>query len=174
VREVAVAAAAAPARTAKAARAAKRPLCRDCLGTGRILLDDCHCVARQAFHACLRLYYYNREMADRGKSKATLRKPFFGYERKIEDFLADFVIIARRHLPRLQFQLFCFFFIEGHSMVWCARRLRTQPANLYYRVRLVEQRLGRVFRNLRPYALYPPRAYFSGFFTDKEVLGDAR
>jgi len=44
----------------------------------------------------------------------------------------------------------------------CTRRLGMDRGNFFHMVYRIEQKLGRAFRELKPYALYPLDEYFHG------------
>jgi hypothetical protein len=44
----------------------------------------------------------------------------------------------------------------------CCRRLKIDKGNFFHMVYRIEQRLGRVYRELEPYALFPLDEYFGG------------
>jgi hypothetical protein len=83
------------------------------------------------------------------------------YSRPCEEFAADFVLVARRHLEPVEFELFRLHYVLGGDWRLCDRKLKlgqTRIFQLFYRI---EQRLGRVFTELRPCPLYPLREYFA-------------
>jgi hypothetical protein len=76
--------------------------------------------------------------------------------------MADFCLVARRSLTEEEHRLFRFYFLLGADWNLCSRRLGMDRATFFHSVYRIEQKLGRVFRELEPYALFPVDEYFSG------------
>jgi hypothetical protein len=144
--------------------------CTLCGGVGTRDLHEskptpCGCVYRAAFRACLERF---RICIDRGRhlSRASLEQMGTGranrviWSRKDEEFIADFELVSRRYLDQWHYRVFRYFFILGADWKLCSRRLGIDRGNFFHAVYRVEERLGKVFANLEPYALYPPRDYF--------------
>jgi hypothetical protein len=81
---------------------------------------------------------------------------------KNEDYMADFVLVARRSLDTLEYDIFRFHFLLGADWKLCCRRLRMDRGNFFHSVYRVQQKLGRIFMELEPYPLYPLDEYFNG------------
>jgi hypothetical protein len=82
--------------------------------------------------------------------------------RKDEEYVADFTLVSRRTLTPEEYRLFSFHFLLGADWKLCCRRLKMDRGNFFHAVYRVEQKLGKVFRELKPYALYPLDEYFHG------------
>jgi hypothetical protein len=82
--------------------------------------------------------------------------------RKDEEYIADFCLIARRTLDDLEYRLFRYHFLLGAEWRLCASKLELDRGNFFHAVYRIEQKLGRVFRELEPYALFPLDEYFNG------------
>ena len=147
------------------------PGCAQCRGSGLWLgkktgVSPCNCVLRAIFRIC-----YDRFMRcvqqERYLSKVTL-EPDCGHRRpstwgrKDEEYIADFTLIARRTLDEFEYRLFRFHFLLGADWRLCSRRLGVDRGNFYHGVYRIEQKLGRTFRELEPYALFPLDEYFHG------------
>ena len=76
--------------------------------------------------------------------------------------MADFYLVTRRSLDDFQFRIFRFHFLLGADWRLCTRRLKLDRGEFFHEVYRIEQHLGRVFRELAPYALYPLDEYFGG------------
>lgn len=74
--------------------------------------------------------------------------------------MADFVLVSKRHLDEWHYRVFNYHFLLGADWKACCRRLRLSRGNFYHAVYRIEEKLGQVFYELEPYALYPPRDYF--------------
>jgi hypothetical protein len=89
-----------------------------------------------------------------------LRKSTWGL--KNEEYVADFCIVSRRLLDESQYRLFKFHFLLGADWKLCCRRLNLDRGEFFHEVYRIQQKLGRAFRELEPYALYPVDEYFAG------------
>jgi hypothetical protein len=79
--------------------------------------------------------------------------------RKDEEFIADFSLVSRRGLSEDEYRLFRYHFLLGAD--W-TRKLGMDRGNFFHSVYRIEQRLGRMFRELQPYPLFPLDDYFHG------------
>ena len=126
----------------------------------------CNCVLRGVFRAC---YARFRSLAAKEKrmSRVTLQVHWSGrdyrmsYGRKDEEYIADFCLVSRRHLDDFLYKIFKFHFLLGADWKLCCRQMKIDRGTFFHAVYRIEQRLGRVFRELEPYALYPVEEYFS-------------
>jgi len=88
------------------------------------------------------------------------RKAIWG--RKDEEYVADFCLVTRRVLSDSEYRIFKFHFLLRADWKLCCRRLGMDRGNFFHAVYRIQQRLGRVFRELEPYSLYPLDEYFNG------------
>lgn len=145
--------------------------CTQCHGyglrTGRTGKEyPCNCVFRAIFRAC---YLRFRECAARERhiSRVSLEVCSGGkdsrhmYSRKMEDYMADFCLVSRRALNELEYRVFRFHFVLGADWKLCCQQLKIDRGTFFHVVYRVEQRLGRTFRELEPYGLYPLDEYFA-------------
>jgi hypothetical protein len=84
------------------------------------------------------------------------------YSRKREEYIADFCLVSRRSLDAVEYKLFTYHFLLGADWKLCCRRLRIDRGSFFHMVYRIEQKLGRIFCELKPYALYPIDEYFGG------------
>jgi len=84
------------------------------------------------------------------------------YSRKTEDYMADFTLISRRTLEDEDYKLFRYHFLLGADWRLCCRFLKMDRGNFFHTVYRIEQKLGRAFREVEPYGLYPLDEYFGG------------
>jgi hypothetical protein len=84
--------------------------------------------------------------------------------RKDEEYIADFCLVSRRALNDSEYQIFKFHFLLGADWRLCTRRLNIDRGNFFHSVYRIEQKLGRVYRELRPYGLFPLEEYFKGTY----------
>ena len=128
--------------------------------------QPCNCVLRNVFRAC---YARFRDCSSKEKfiSRVSLeavqgcdRKGTWG--RKDEEYIADFCLVSRRSLSEVEYQIFNYHFLLGADWKLCCRKLKMDRGTFFHVVYRVQQKLGRVFVELEPYALYPVSEYFHG------------
>jgi hypothetical protein len=126
----------------------------------------CNCVFRAIFRAC---YGRFRQCASKEKyiSRVSLeanpgrqRKSVWGM--KNEEYIADFCLISRRTLSEYEYALFKFHYLLGADWKLCSRKMNLDRGTFFHEAYRIEQKLGRVFRELQPYALFPLDEYFNG------------
>jgi len=146
--------------------------CCKCDGTGlqpgvhRDGKSPCNCVLRNIFRACLKRFYFCADN-EPYRSKVVLM-PCQGHDvnatwtRTSEDFMADFYLVAKRTLTDEEFKIFRYHFMLGGDWKLCCRNLGIDRGTFFHSVYRIEQKLGRAYREIRPYSLYPPDEYFGG------------
>lgn len=145
--------------------------CTHCHGSGLRLgrkgaLAPCNCVLRSIFRVCYSRFV-NCVTQERHLSQLTFepkggRPGRLTWGRKDEEYIADFCLVSRRTLDDFEYKLFRYHFLLGADWRLCSRRLGIARGNFFHAVYRIEQKLGRVFRELQPYALYPLDEYFNG------------
>jgi len=145
--------------------------CRLCDGVGWRVVHKhrstaCYCVMRAIFRACFNRY---RECQAKSGHISSVSLEYSGgkegkrsYARKREEFSADFELVARRYLDDTEWRVFDLFFLQDLDWRDCVGRLGLDRGNFFHSVYRMQQRLGRVFAELRPYPLYPLDEYFGG------------
>lgn len=148
-----------------------RSSCTYCHGLGvRIVRNGreapCNCVFRAVFRTCFNRF---REFAIEGAHTGSVSLEFCRgrdgqrtYSRKREEYLADFCLVSRRVLDDFEHRLFRFHFVLGADWKLCCRQLKIDRGTFFHTVYRIEQRLGRAFAELEPYALFPLSEYFGG------------
>ncbi len=143
--------------------------CTACNGSGHIFGKNmrvrvCNCVLRAVFRICWEKFitcitqerHLSRVSVEphRGRSRPS------SWGRKDEEFIADFILVTRRSLEPAEYQIFKMHFLLG--LDWRAVALKTgiNRGNFFHTVYRIEQKLGRVFHELEPYALFPVDEYF--------------
>jgi hypothetical protein len=128
--------------------------------------NPCNCVLRAVFRACFErfrhctykekhLSHVSLEYAPGGGRRIT-------WARKDEEYVADFYLVARRTLEPNEWKIFTFHYLLGADWRLCCRRLGMERGNFFHAAYRIEQKLGRTFRELKPYALFPLADYFHG------------
>ena len=81
---------------------------------------------------------------------------------KDEEYMADFCLVSRRTLEEPEYSLFKYHFLLGADWKLCCQKLQLDRGNFFHGVYRIEQKLGRIFRELEPYPLFPVSEYFHG------------
>jgi len=81
---------------------------------------------------------------------------------KDEEYMADFCLVANRCLDPLERRIFRFHYLLGADWKLCCRQMKMDRGDFFHAVYRLQQKLGRVFRELKPYPLYPLDEYFGG------------
>jgi hypothetical protein len=144
--------------------------CTNCHGLGLLpsrgnTQAPCYCVLRSIFRAC---YARFRECVDDqeriGRVTLEFNAGHLGrstWARKQEEYAADFFLVSRRSLTPDEFRIFRYHFLLGADWNLCCRKLKVDRGTFFHAVYRIERKLGRVFRELQPYGLYPLDEYFS-------------
>lgn len=145
--------------------------CVHCHGIGLHLgrggnLAPCNCVLRAIFRACLSRFRHCATK-ERHLSKISLefvsgRERNLTWGRKDEEYMADFTLVSRRTLDESEYRIFKYHFLLGADWKLCCRKLNTDRGSFFHAVYRIQQKLGRVFRELEPYSLFPLEEYFHG------------
>ncbi len=154
--------------------------CAKCEGTGlrpgthRNGKSPCNCVLRNIFRACLKRFYFCAAN-EPYRSKVTLM-PCQGLDvnctwtRTSEDYMADFYLVAKRVLEEDEFRIFRFHFLLGADWKLCCRHLNIDRGTFFHAIYRIEQKLGRAYREIRPYSLFPTDEYFGGTIRKAKIL----
>lgn len=145
--------------------------CTQCHGSGLRMAkkgaaSPCNCVLRAIFRICLDRFT-RCVTQERHLSRVSL-EPHAGrsrpgtWGRKDEEYIADFCLIARRTLDDYEHRLFRYHFLLGADWKLCARKLGIERGNFFHAIYRIEQKLGRVLREIEPYPLFPLDEYFQG------------
>ncbi len=144
--------------------------CTSCHGLGLVFgkrgkSNPCNCVLRAIFRAC---YARFRHCVEKEKymskvslqfTRGTDRRLTWG--RKDEEYVADFILVSRRSLTPTEYRVFRYHFLLGADWKLCSRKFGLSRGNFFHMVYRIMHKLGRVFRELEPYGLYPLNEYFS-------------
>ncbi len=127
----------------------------------------CACVLRAIFRAC---YARFRQCAEKERYITQVSLQYFesgktserAWGRRDEEYTADFCLIAKRELTEIEHQVFRFHFLLGADWRLCCKQLNMDRGAFFHMVYRIQQKLGRVFRELEPYGLFPLDEYFGG------------
>ena len=124
----------------------------------------CNCVLRSIFRSC---YSRFRHCIEKEKHMSHVRLEIIGgqdrrpvWGRKDEEYIADFSLVSKRVLDEFEYKLFRFHFLLGADWRLCCRQLKMEKGVFFHAVYRMQQKLGRAFRELRPYPLFPLDEYF--------------
>jgi hypothetical protein len=145
--------------------------CARCQGAGvRATNDDqhepCNCVLRAVFRACYRRFVecasggssFGRVSVERGAAWSHSG----GWGRKEEEYMADFCLVAKRTLTEEEHRVFRFHFLLGADYRLCCRQLKMDRGSFFHAVYRIQRKLGRAFKQMEPYPLFPLSDYFAG------------
>lgn len=125
----------------------------------------CNCVLRAIFRSCyerFRLCLAKEKRMSQARFDiigGTERRAVWG--RKDEEYVADFCLVSRRVLDDYEYRIFRLHFLLGADWRLCCRQLGLERGPFFHEVYRIEQKLGRAFREIRPYALFPLSDYFA-------------
>jgi hypothetical protein len=125
----------------------------------------CNCVFRAIFRACyerFRLCVSKEKHVSRVSLEANpglTRRSVWGL--KDEEYVADFCLVSRRALSLREHRIFRFHYLLGADWKLCCQKLNMDRGSFFHEIYRLEQKLGRVFRELEPHALFPVDEYFN-------------
>jgi len=92
--------------------------------------------------------------------RASGAAPHYTWGRKDEEYIADFQLVAKRALNETEYCMFKLHFLLGADWRLCCQKLNLDRGTFFHLLYRLEGKLGRVFRELEPYCLYPLGEYF--------------
>jgi hypothetical protein len=134
-------------------------------GQGRRRLVPCKCVFREIFRICYKKF---RKCVERESHLSHVSGEVYSsngqrrlvWSRKVEEYMADFYLVAKRTLDEDEWQVFSAHYLLGADWKLCCAQLRLDKGNFFHQVYRVQEKLGRAFREVSPYALFPLDEYF--------------
>jgi len=130
----------------------------------------CSCVLRAIFRACYRRF---KKCIEQDKHLSQCKTQFTGgrersmaWGRKDEEYVADFLLLVRRLLSDDEYRIFRFHYLLGADWRLCSMRLKLDRSEFFRQLYVLEARLGKAFREVKPYGLYPLDEYFHGVKND--------
>lgn len=156
--------------------------CVFCRGLGQRKTSEngevktCKCVFRAIFRACYSRYRHCIELTGRSSqmSLESTNGPI-GYRiwgRRNEEYLADFQKVSRRNLDDLDRQIFNLHYIDDADWKVCTAKLGIDKGTFFHSLYRIQEHLGRVFRELQPYALFPLDEYFTSHSRNSRAIPD--
>lgn len=126
----------------------------------------CNCVFRCIFRACFDRFIKCAFETERCSHARLECNPATGtrtmYGRKDEEYVADFCLTSQRILTDSDHRIFRYHFLLGADWRMCCRALKMERGAFFHAVYRIQQRLGRAFREMQPYGLFPLDEYFHG------------
>lgn len=143
--------------------------CSVCHGAGLKLarreLRPCKCVLRAIFRICYRHFMkcvtQERHLSQvlYGRIGPASKRRTWG--RPNEEFIADFCLLSRRALDEPEHRLFRYHYLLGADWSLCTRKLGITRGDFFHAVYRVEQKLGLMFAEVKPFALFPIDQYYA-------------
>ena len=102
--------------------------------------------------------------------------PCRGKDRKMtfarldEDYICDFYLVSKRTLSEFEFEVFRNHFLLGADWRLCCRQMKIDRGTFFHAVYRIQQKLGRAFREIEPYSLFPLDEYFAGRVQKSNVV----
>jgi hypothetical protein len=156
-----------------------KPFCATCKGKGQLKRkkerpSPCNCVLRAIFRAC---YARFRHCVEKEKFMSRVSMiPCSGKDTRMtfarldEEYIADFCAVSRRNLDPFDYQVFRNHYILGADWRLCTRQMKCDRGAFFHSVYRIQRQLGRVFRELQPYSLFPLDEYFGGKVAKAKVV----
>jgi len=155
--------------------------CMWCEGLGMRPVRDmqvpCKCVFRAIFRRCFDRF--KSCVASQGRISSTCKPEMFShgsssrvsYGRRNEEFLADFCMLAKRALTPEEHRLFRYHLLLGADWKLCFRQLKMTCGRqtFFYKIWCIEEKLGRIFAETKPYGLWPLDMYFHTVVSERPV-----
>ena len=149
-----------------------RAACPQCQGLGLVrglgnIATPCSCALRAIFKACY-ARFRNGLMKTNGAPVVNValdnvprgqRRGEFGW--KANEYMADFYLTSKRTLTASEWRTFSYVYLLGADWKLYQQRLRVSRPHFRNVCAHIEAKLGRAFRELQPYSLYPVDEYFS-------------
>jgi hypothetical protein len=126
--------------------------------------NPCDCVLRSIFRICHERFV-QYATSEQFMTKVSLeihsgpnRRGTWG--RKEEEYMADFINLAKRTLNEEDYRIFRFRFLLGADWRLCARKSGLNRGRFFHSVYRVQELMGRALVELKPFALFPLSEYF--------------
>ena len=143
--------------------------CPACQGQGMRMLDTmtevpCKCVFRAIFRACYNRFRECAALSERTSAVTLEFSPgverMCTYSRKREEYMCDFDLVSRRALSDFENRIFRDHLMLGADWKLCCKVLKMERGAFFHTLYRIEEKLGRIFAELKPYPLYPLEDYF--------------
>jgi hypothetical protein len=82
--------------------------------------------------------------------------------RKDEEYIADFLNVTKHALTDEEHRIFRYHYLLAADWKMCCRKLNIDRGTFYHEIYKIQEKLGRIYRDLQPYGLYPLDQYFRG------------
>jgi len=127
--------------------------------------SPCNCVFRAIFRVCYEKFrvcvskekHVSRVSLEANRNQT--RRSVWGL--KDEEYIADFCLVSRRTLSLRDHRIFRYHYLLGADWKLCCQKLNMDRGAFFHEIYRIEQKLGRVYRELEPHALFPVDEYFN-------------
>jgi hypothetical protein len=92
------------------------------------------------------------------------------FARLDEDYICDFYLVSKRTLTEFEFEVFRNHFLLGADWRLCCRQMKIDRGTFFHSAYRIQQKLGRIFREVEPYSLFPLDEYFAGKIQKDNVI----
>ena len=124
----------------------------------------CNCVLRAIFRSCYQRFRECDALGERTSAVSLEYLPgakgLCTFSRKREEYMCDFNLVSRRALNGFEHQIFRYHFLLGADWRLCCRQLKMDRGVFFHTLYRIEEKLGRIYAELKPYPLYPLEDYF--------------
>ncbi len=142
------------------------------LRTGRRGHDTpCLCVFRTVFRICATRF---RMCQEREKSHTSVTLEGNVWSRKNEEYAVDFLKVTKRSLNAEDWRIFSYHYLLGADWRMCTKKLGMDRGTFFHEIYRITARLGRIYRELQPYPLFPLDEYFYGTTREQSRLIEFR
>jgi hypothetical protein len=143
--------------------------CTFCFGRGlrsgrRGQNSPCACVLRHIFRVCHARFCLcldkEKHLSQVSLTRIPGSKRGLSFGRKDEEYIADFLLLSRRNLDAEEMPVFKAHMLMGADWKLCCRQLNLDRGSFFHIVYRIMHKLGRLFFETRPYALFPIDSYY--------------
>ena len=140
---------------------------------GKTTEAPCSCVLRTVFRACYNRFRECEALGERTSAVSLEYLPgalrLCAYSRKREEYMCDFDLVSRRALNEFEHRIFRYHFLLGADWKLCCTRLKMDRGTFFHALYRIEEKLGRIYAELKPYPLYPLEDYFGVTFLHRNA-----
>lgn len=134
----------------------------------------CGCVFRAIFRACYKRFrniLHNEAQPGRLSLSATNRAAgrALNYGFPKQEYCADLYLVTKRSLTAEEWKVFDAHYLMGGDWKFCAEKIGIDKGKFFHLLYVIQEKLGRIYAELKPHALYPIDEYFQGMLAKRPV-----